>query len=91
MNGWFHFWTAGLIAIAFFTGAVLIDADHLRSHSLKQMWDGFRGRGFISDVREDSMHIMHQTKTYIAVFLGVGIMLAFAIGYFVHLRLDGII
>jgi len=94
-SGLIHLTITMAIALSFAVGGILPDIDHAKifggSHTTKQLWKGFLGFEFKDGARQDSDHLFHKASTYRAVFIGVGIMLALALGYFSHLKLDNII
>ena len=90
-SGVVHFWIMFALTFSLFAGGVLVDVDHLKTHSIKQLWDGFRGKSYVHSERDDSHHFFHKPTFYRAVFLATGIFVMFSIGLLIHLRLDKII
>ncbi len=93
-SGTTHFLVTFVLAFSLFAGGILPDLDHSKllggKHSIRELYDGFRGKSYTSDVRYDLNHIMHQKRTYNAIFLTTGIFLMFSIGLLLHLKLDNI-
>ncbi len=90
-SGFQHIIFAMFYISAIFSGHVLIDVDHVRSHSPKELWNAFKGVSFIHNPRDDTLHFMHQPKVYNAVFLGIGWFVLFGVFYYLHLKKDGVL
>ena len=90
-SGLTHFWISGLLAFSLFAGGVLVDIDHITTHNTKQLWSGFLGKSYLNIERNDTSHPLHTPKFYKTIFLIIACMVLFGIGYFMHLKLDGIL
>jgi len=86
-----HLIVGGILAFALFSGAVLVDLDHLRTHNLRQLWNGFIGKEYVHSERDDSHHFFHSPTGYRLVFLITGFMVLFSIGLYIHLKMDGVL
>jgi len=89
-SGVTHLWIMALLSFSLFAGGVLVDLDHYKTHSIKEMARSFLGDAKYEE-RDDTKHFFHNPKNYKAIFLGVGMFALFAIGLFIHLKLDKII
>ena len=88
-SGLQHLLVGGVLAFSFFAGAVLVDLDHVKTHNIKQLYNGFIGKEYKDAVRDDGGHFFH--REYKAIFLVIGSLTAFGIGLFIHLKMDGVI
>ena len=89
-SGITHTIIGGMIAFSFFFGAVLIDIDHLKTHTIKELKNGFIGKAKL-DYRDDTQHFFHKPIFYNTVFLITLMTCMFSIGLYIHLKMDGII
>lgn len=85
-----HFFIGCVLALALFSGIFLVDLDHLKTHNIKQLWNGFIGKSYTSSDRDDTNHFFHKQAGYNIIFFITGIMLMFSLGLFLHLKMDGI-
>lgn len=89
-SGYIHLITSGIMALSFLIGAVMIDIDHIKTHSIKEIYDGFKGE-FKNDNRDDTQHFFHTPKFYKNLFIITMIINMFTIGVYMHLKMDRII
>jgi len=86
-----HFLIGGVLAFCFFAGAVLIDLDHIKTHSFKELKNGFAGTNFKDAIRDDTSHFFHRPIFYKTLFIKTGMVVMFAAGTYLHLKMDGVL
>ncbi len=94
-SGMTHLLIGLALTASFMVGNSLVDFDHYKlfggKHSINDLKKGFTGEQYKDTIRNDESHFMHKPSTYNKIFLLIGCMVMFGIGYLIHLRLDRIL